>query len=441
MSNINVRLEDISKTIEEIKDSSTEKEKEDKIKGFEGNLKQDNTMLNEYPKIKFEFVAMLYKIINLVYTGNTNHKDKHHLDAIVDKIFPDEEMRGGKKPKKTRKTKKARKARKARKTKKAKKSKKTRKARKTRNTKKRIKRGGVDEPDAPFLTLSMLNTSNDSSIGKTAIGKTDIEESRANDELFGDLSMISIDEQDGPNELDITNTTMEPLTLSMLNTSQNNTSQKNSVLDETDNESFGGKRTTRRAKKSNKKFRKTRSKKQRRGDSDAQEEKDKYLFDAIDIYDYDKVENALNNGANVNAQNKDGDTPLIRAIKLEDIDMVYLLLERPDIDIELDVDTNKELQLAEELTPEDEEQNGIPYAIEDYIITKKEKKRIQNIVAQTIPKHLERQKDRKELAARLSKKGVGSFGDGRMPLELRHEIGKYLGGGKRKRRTKRRGKN
>ena len=191
-----------------------------------------------------------------------------------------------------------------------------------------------------------------------------------------------------------------------------------------------------KTRKKNSRGRKTRSKKQRGGDSDAQEEKDKYLFDAIDIYDYDKVENALNNGANVNVQNKDGDTPLIRAIKLEDIDMVYLLLERPDINIELDLDTNKELRLAEEMTPEDEEQNGIPYAIEDYIITKKEKKRIQNIVAQTIPKHLERQKDRKELAARLSKKGVGSFGNGRMPLELRHETGNYLGGGKRKTRKK-----
>ena len=171
------------------------------------------------------------------------------------------------------------------------------------------------------------------------------------------------------------------------------------------------------------------SKKQRGGNS-------KELFHAIDISDYAKVKDALNNGANVNALNNDGDTPLIRAIKLGDIDMVYLLLERPDIDIKLDVDTNKELQLAEDLwenmTPDDQEENGIPYAIEDYIITKKEKKRIQNIVAQTIPKHLERQKDRKELAARLSKKGVGSFGDGRMPLELRYEIGKYLGGGKRK---------
>jgi ankyrin repeat protein len=136
---------------------------------------------------------------------------------------------------------------------------------------------------------------------------------------------------------------------------------------------IGGKRKTRKSKKSKKskrKGRKTRSKRQRGGNSEAQEEKDKYLFDAIDIYDYDKVENALNNGANVNARNKDGDTPLIHAIKLEDIDMVYLLLEDPNINIELDVKKNKELRLAEELTPDGEEQNGIPYAIEDYIETK-----------------------------------------------------------------------
>ena len=109
MSNINVRLEDISKVIKEIKDSSNEKEKEDKIKEFEGNLKQDTTMLNEYPNIKFEFVDMLNKIINRVYTGNNNHKDKKQLDVIVDKIFPDKDMSGGKKAKKAKKAKKTKK--------------------------------------------------------------------------------------------------------------------------------------------------------------------------------------------------------------------------------------------------------------------------------------------------------------------------------------------
>ena len=130
----------------------------------------------------------------------------------------------------------------------------------------------------------------------------------------------------------------------------------------------GGKRRTRKNKpnkKYKKRFRKTRSKRQRGGN-----QKEKDLFDAIGIYDYAKVENALNNGANVNAKNDDGDTPLIHAINSGDIDMVQLLLDHPDIDIELDVEKNKELSLAEELTPEDEEQNGIPYLIEDYIVTK-----------------------------------------------------------------------
>jgi hypothetical protein len=275
MYNANESLDDIYILIKNIKDSSDKKEKECKIKQFEEHLKKDNTMLNEYPNpnIKFEFVDMLYGFIKHFYTRdntNTNHEDKRKLDDIVTRIFPDEEMRDGKKPRKTkksRKTKKARKTKKTMKTMKSRKTRKTRKTMKTRKTKKRTKRGGVDEPDAPFLTLSMLNTSNDSAIGESAIGesaigesaigesaigestigKTDIEESGANDELFGDLSMISVNEQDGPNELDITNTTMDPLTLSMLNTSNDSAIGKTDI-----EESFGGKRkrrTKRRGKK------------------------------------------------------------------------------------------------------------------------------------------------------------------------------------------------
>ena len=181
-----------------------------------------------------------------------------------------------------------------------------------------------------------------------------------------------------------------------------------------------------KTRKKNSRGRKTRSKRQRGGN---QKEKDTYLFDAIDIHDYDEVENALYNGANVNARNKDGDTPLICAINSGEYDVIELLLENG-----ADV-TNEEQSLAEDLEEDDQDQSGIPYLIEKHI----EKKRIQNIVAQTIPKHLERQEYREDLAAWLSKKGKegkGSFGDGRMPLELRHEIGKYLGGGKRKTRKK-----
>jgi ankyrin repeat protein len=185
-----------------------------------------------------------------------------------------------------------------------------------------------------------------------------------------------------------------------------------------------------KTRKKNSRGRKTRSKRQR---GENQEEKDNYLFDAIGIYDYDKVENALNNGANVNALNNDGDTPLIRAINSGEYDVIELLLENG-----ADV-TNEEQSLAEDLEEDDQDQSGIPYLIEYYIEIKKKKDDFllkQNIVAQTIPKVLERQEDRKNLAMVMSEKDVGNVGDGTMPLELRHEIGKYLGGGKRKTRKK-----
>ena len=82
---------------------------------------------------------------------------------------------------------------------------------------------------------------------------------------------------------------------------------------------------------------------------------------------YDVVELLLEKGADINKENNKGDTPLIHAIRFEDYDMVQLLLEHPDI--EYDINT---LILAEELTPEDEDQNGIPYLIEYYLHEKNE---------------------------------------------------------------------
>ena len=99
------------------------------------------------------------------------------------------------------------------------------------------------------------------------------------------------------------------------------------------------------------------------------------LSTAVRNANYDVVELLLEKGADINKDNNNGDTPLIHAIKFEDYDMVQLLLEHPDIDIELDLERNKELRLAEELTPEDEEQNGIPYLIENYIETKNQIKK------------------------------------------------------------------
>ena len=99
------------------------------------------------------------------------------------------------------------------------------------------------------------------------------------------------------------------------------------------------------------------------------------LSTAVRNANYDVVALLLEKGADINKENNNGDTPLIHAIKFEDYDMVQLLLEHPDIDIELNLDRNKELRLAEEMTPEDEEQNGIPYLIENYIETKNQIKK------------------------------------------------------------------
>ena len=182
---------------------------------------------------------------------------------------------------------------------------------------------------------------------------------------------------------------------------------------------------------------KTRKKNSRGRISKAQKKKDTSLFHAIGNHDYDEVENALYNGANVNARNKDGDTPLICAINSGEYDVIELLLENG-----ADV-TNEEQSLAEDLEEDDQDQSGIPYLIEKHIEIKKKKDDFllkQNIVAQTIPKVLERQEDRKNLAMVMSEKDVGNVGDGTMPYELRHEIGKYLGGGKRRTRKSKRSK-
>ena len=85
------------------------------------------------------------------------------------------------------------------------------------------------------------------------------------------------------------------------------------------------------------------------------------IIHAIDKKDYDMVELLLEMGAGINTRNNDGNTPLIHAINKEDNDIVELLLK-----MGADV-TQKELLLAEGLTEWDEEQNGIPYLLEDEI--------------------------------------------------------------------------
>ena len=196
MYNANKSHDDIYILIKNIKDSSDEKE--DKIKQFEEHLEQDNTMLNEYPNpnIKFEFVDKLYGLINRVYTGNTDHEDKCHLDDIVTRIFPDEEMGGGKKPRKTKKSRKTKKAKKSRKAKKAKKAKKSRKTRKTRKTKKRTKRGGTRTRRNPTPTEKGKAFKADQALKKTK--RETAQTINKLTKLVQDITLAPVLEQIGP---------------------------------------------------------------------------------------------------------------------------------------------------------------------------------------------------------------------------------------------------
>ena len=226
----------------------------------------------------------------------------------------------------------------------------------------------------------------------------------------------------------------------------------------------------RKSKKSNKRFRKTRSKRQRGGN---QEEMDNYLFGAIDIDDPDKVEQVLNAGANVkanvNAKDEDGNTALILASTYKFQEIVAILLEnganvnatdddgdtalmkvincneeddRPWYQVEYDI-----IEIVEQLLNQDgidvnvENKNGktaLDIAEETGCTKKIQKLIIKHKTALIIPKGLKRQEDRKNLEKLMSEKDVGNRGDGTMPYELRHKIGEYLGGGKRK--TKRKSK-
>ena len=147
------------------------------------------------------------------------------------------------------------------------------------------------------------------------------------------------------------------------------------------------------------------------------------------------VAKLLEKGADVNATDDYGDTALMKVINCDEED------DRPWYQVEYDI-----IEIVEKLLKQDgidvnvKNKNGktaLDIAEETGCTKKIQKLIIKHKTALIIPKGLKRQEDRKNLEKLMSEKDVGNRGDGKMPYELRHKIGEYLGGGKRKTRKTR----
>ena len=139
-------------------------------------------------------------------------------------------------------------------------------------------------------------------------------------------------------------------------------------------------------------------------------------------------------GAYVNATDDDGDTALMKVINCNEED------DRPWYYVESDITEIMEMLLAagaDVNVVNNNNKTALDIAEETGCTKKIQKLIIKHKTALIIPKGLKRQEDRKNLEKLMSEKDVGNRGDGTMPYELRHKIGEYLGGGKRKTRKTR----
>jgi len=194
--------------------------------------------------------------------------------------------------------------------------------------------------------------------------------------------------------------------------------------------------TRKHHQKSKKGFRKTRSKKQRGGVTD-QEEKDQFLLEAVTNNKVNKVTEALDAGANVNVHHQyDGNTALMEAsecdpnMDLPAYQVEYVMKHKTEI-VKMLLEKGADVNARN-----DDGETAFQIASKNEC-TETIKLLKQYIVAQTFPRHLERQEDRKNLEMVIREKPVKrKFGKHRLPPEIGHEMMKYLGGKRKTRRFK-----